>query len=245
MNREVENREMLASRCVETLHGVLRSEEFWPSMHAAEALTLAGSGHEVRTVLIGLLKTETDVVRRCGLAREIVRTGDRSVLSILWDAIATGDGRTQTVAAEGLFKVREAGDGSTLRRIVSASDNVVLQLMATGALWTLDAAGSMSFIRQGLAGEDPQGQKIAAWIIAQVGDASDVPLLLQNIDRDLEPLTQAYLFAALACHGGFDGHRRLAGILTSTDPVVRATAAEFLGHSGGSEFFERLISTLR
>ena len=59
------------SQCVELLRGALNSGEFWPSMHAAEALTLAGKTDEVRATLAPLLPKERDDQRRCGLAREL------------------------------------------------------------------------------------------------------------------------------------------------------------------------------
>ncbi|HAH48796.1 MAG TPA: sialidase, partial [Planctomycetaceae bacterium] len=56
-------------RCLEVLREAINSDEFWPSMHAAEALTLAGKGDEVRQIIAPQLKTEKDDQHRCGLAR--------------------------------------------------------------------------------------------------------------------------------------------------------------------------------
>src|SRR5690554_4749321 len=56
-------------QCLTTLREGLRSEEFWPAMHAAEGLTLTGHGQEAIPVLRARLAEEQDDQRRCGLAR--------------------------------------------------------------------------------------------------------------------------------------------------------------------------------
>src|SRR5207302_380893 len=70
-------------RCLEVLRQALKGDEFWPAMHAAEALTQAGHGDEIRAALAGRLKTERDARKRCGLARELVRAGDRASVAVL------------------------------------------------------------------------------------------------------------------------------------------------------------------
>src|SRR5688500_1749956 len=69
---------VLRGRCEEVLRAALVSDEFWPAMHAAEALTLAGRGRDVLAALAR--RSETDDQKRCGLAREAVRAGDRTKL---------------------------------------------------------------------------------------------------------------------------------------------------------------------
>src|SRR5687768_11691973 len=64
-------------KCLLLLREGLKSEEFWPAMHAAEALTIAGEAAEVREALAPRLPKETDDQHCCGLARELVRAGER------------------------------------------------------------------------------------------------------------------------------------------------------------------------
>ncbi len=54
-------------RCIDTLQEAVRSAEFWPAMHAAEALTLAGAQSEVVAALGDRLPAERDDQHRCGL----------------------------------------------------------------------------------------------------------------------------------------------------------------------------------
>ena len=79
------------ARCLVVLREGLASEEFWPAMHAAEGLSLGGYGAEVIAALTPRLDTETDGQKRCGLARELVRAGDRSKTSILLGLLADPD----------------------------------------------------------------------------------------------------------------------------------------------------------
>src|SRR6187397_2379976 len=78
----------LREKCLNVLRTALEGEEFWPAMHAAEVLTLAGEGKSVVPLLEARLKTDQDPQHRCGLVREIVRTGKREPLAILWKTLA-------------------------------------------------------------------------------------------------------------------------------------------------------------
>src|SRR5690606_32560288 len=120
--------------CLAILREGLASDAFWPSMHAAEALTRAGRGDEVLTALAGRPDKETDDQKRCGVARERVRAGDRSMTAAMLDILAKDDPYGHVHAAESLYKVLQVGDGVLLRRAAAQSDNVKLQLMAAGAL---------------------------------------------------------------------------------------------------------------
>ena len=96
-------------KCQHVLRTGLRSEVFWPSMHAAEGLTLGGHGLEVIDYLTPKLKTETDDQYLCGLAREIVRAGDRSVVPVMLNILEGDNYYGHVHAAESLFKVFEMG----------------------------------------------------------------------------------------------------------------------------------------
>ncbi len=68
--------EATQTRCLAVLREGLRSDEFWPAMHAAEGLSRSGFGDEVQRALEPKLSEENDDQHRCGLARELVRAGD-------------------------------------------------------------------------------------------------------------------------------------------------------------------------
>src|SRR5262245_17693172 len=97
------------NRCLGVLRAGLGSDEFWPAMHAAEALTLAGHGAEVRAALAPRLPGEGDDQRRCGLARELVRSGDLAPTRVMIDILAGANPHGHVHACESLFKVWQVG----------------------------------------------------------------------------------------------------------------------------------------
>src|SRR6187200_2768271 len=79
------------SRCLDVLRWGLHSDRFWHAIHAAEGLTAAGQPQEVQSFLAERLAVETDDQRRCGLARELVRAGDRRYADVLLAILAGPD----------------------------------------------------------------------------------------------------------------------------------------------------------
>ena len=124
----------IRDRVLTVLRGALKSDEFWPSMHAAEALTLAGHGDEVREYLAPRVADEQDDQHRCGLARELVRAGDRSQAAWMLDILAAVDSYGHTHACESLYKVFEIGDGRLIRQTLEQTDDSKCRLMAAAAL---------------------------------------------------------------------------------------------------------------
>ncbi len=216
-------------RCVEVLRDAMHSDEFWPSIHAAEGLTLAGHGDEVRAFLEPKLKTEKDDQQRCGLARELVRAGDWRKSAIMLDILAGEDPHGHVHAAESLYKVREIGDGRAMRRAFAQTENVRLQLMAAAALGRFGNRAAIELLRGKLTDADPDTRRTAAWVLARIGDKSDIARLRQPAATEQDPLTRSYFQHALAALGDADGLRALRANLSADDPAIRTYAATFAG----------------
>ena len=234
----------LEARCVEILRQSLKSDEFWPSMHAAEALTLAGHGEEVRAALEPRLTTETDDRQRCGLAREIVRAGNVSRVDVLLEVLAKNDAYGHVHAAESLYKVGRVGDGRLLRAALAREENPPLQVMAAAALGRCGSPVAMQLVREKLADKDVDVSRIAAWVLARLGDASDVGPLRENLRRVETPLARCFFESALAALGDAAGREALIGNLTAEDPAVRTFAATFAGELGMQAAADQLIKML-
>lgn len=215
------------SRCLEILRAGLDSDEFWPAMHAAEALSLVGLGDEVREALLPRLPEEADAQRRCGLARELTRAGDLAFVRVLLEILASPDPHGHVHACESLFKVRQVGDGRLLRSALARADQPRLRLMAAAALARWGSPDAFEVLRESVL--DPEGEtaRVAAWILARVGDDSDLPALRDGAERFEDPLTRAYFQHALAALGDGDGALCLLRNLAHPDPSVRVYAAEF------------------
>ena len=120
--------------CLTVLREALAGPEFWPAMHAAEALTIAGHGDEVVPLLEARLLTDNDAQHRCGLAREIARTGRRDHIDLLWKTLADPQSGGRVHAAESLYKIGEVGDGKLLRTLMMEPGNPRMSIMCAAGL---------------------------------------------------------------------------------------------------------------
>lgn len=220
------------ARCLVVLREGLASEEFWPAMHAAEGLSLGGYGAEVITALTPRLDTETDGQKRCGLARELVRAGDRSKTAILLGLLADADPYAHVHAAESLFKVNQIGDGTLLRAALTDRANASKSMMAAAALSRWGNGEALAYLREQVQSEDPEVAKIAAWALGQVGDRSDIAILKAAAARFDDPAVKSFFLNALACQRDPQGVQKLALNLRSEDAGVRTMAANFAGEIG-------------
>lgn len=232
----------LRQRCLEILRAGFNSDEFWPAMHAAEALTLSGEREEVLKALAS--RTASDDQQRCGLARESVRAGDRTRISILLDILQKPGSNGHTHAAESLFKVAEVGDGTALRaRLAGASDGK-LKLMAAAALARCGHPTSLDVVRSCLTDRMVEQRIVAAWILGQIGVSRDIQPLQQALAAETDPLARAYCINALACLGAAKATELLGENLHAELPAVRTYSAEFAGYCRATNLRSELIRLL-
>lgn len=236
--------ENVQQRCLEVLKEGLASDEFWPSMHAAEGLTRGGHGESLKPLLVEKLASETDDQRRCGLARELVRGGEKHHAAILLEILAAPDSNGRTHAAESLFKVDEIGDGVALRAAMEQTENLSLRLMACAALARQGNHNAVEFIRQTLAAENDDDLRIAAWVLGRVGASEDIARLNAALPRARAPLTKAFIHHSLAALGDAEGAAQLARNLSSEDAAIRAYAATFAGDARATSVATQLIEQL-
>lgn len=218
-------RSELEARCLQILRGGLASDEFWPSMHAAEALSAAGNADEVLAALRPRLKTVRDDRERCGVARELVRAGevwrDFEMLSVL----ARKDEFGHVHAAESLFKVYCIGDGKLLRMKTAPSEKDPLRLMSAAALARCGDPNAIKLIRDRLRGGDSEAKRIAAWLISQLGDGSDCAQLRENIRNERDVVKRAYAENALSVLGDESTRGLLTTNLRHKSDEIRALGA--------------------
>jgi len=235
----------LKNKCLQVLREGMHSDEFWPSIHAAEGLTLAGQGAEVREFLTPKLKTEKDDQKRCGLARELVRAGDRPRAAIMLDILAGDDTHGHVHSCESLFKVAEIGDGLAMRNAFNHSKNMTQRLMAAGALARCGSPTAFAFLREKLSSNDADTSRITAWILGRIGNKSDIPRLKQAKKKFDDALVRCYFDNSLAALGDADGLVALTKSLSSSDPAIRTYAATFAGDARATSVavqLERLIT---
>ena len=159
---QIELSDEVRAKCLDVLREGLKSNEFWPAIHAAEGLTLGGKGAEVVAYLEPKLADEKDDQRRCGIARELMRAGKREYKSVMLGILAGDDPHGHVHAAESLYKLAEIGDGVAMRKAFGNKGNIRLQLMAAAALGRAGSLEAMAFLREQLKTAEPELARIAA-----------------------------------------------------------------------------------
>lgn len=231
-------------RCINVLREGLHSDEFWPSIHAAEGMTLGRFGAEVRKFLEPKLKTEADDQKRCGISRELVRAGAKSYRDIMLTILSGDDPHGHVHAAESLYKVGEVGDGKAMRRAFGTSEKPPLQIMSAAALGRAGNPQAMKFLRKTLADAEPSVARLAAWVLARIGNASDIEPIRKQLSRTDDPVERAFFEHALASLGDKNGLAALLANLKSQDAVVRTYAAVFAGDARAVSAAPQLILQL-
>ena len=234
----------MESRCLSILREAIHAEDFRTAIHAAEALTRAGRGNDVREPFTQRLTQETDDRKRCVWSRELVRAGDRSKLEVMLEILAKPDPYAHVHAAEGLYKVGGVGDGNALRVAMGPGKDPILQIMAAGALAKHGDRGAVRLLRARLTDPDLKTGRIAAWVLGRIGGPSDIPALRQGVRRSDDDLTRCYFEHSLAALGDAEGLKALERNLTSGDKLVRAYAATFAGDAQAVSLAPKLIPLL-
>ncbi len=219
------------ARCLKTIRDGMHSDEFWPSMHAAEALTQAGYGNEVREFLEPLLETQKDHQKRCGLSRELARAGDGRRVFELFRILNTADSDGRIHAAESLYKVKSIGDGTALLQALQEGNEQPLRMMAAAALGQAGNSEALAYLRKNLSHDDPNVAMISAWVLGRLGDVRDKSALRTAAGKIDQPLARAFFEYALAQLGEDQGQKSLLANLGSSDAAIRTYAAEAAGPS--------------
>lgn len=241
---------LLISECMSTLRSGLASEEFWPAMHAAEALTYAGAGSEVIAALTSRLPDEQDDQRRCGLVRELYRAGDHSHVQILFDILGNPSSKGRAHAAESLYKIGQTADKKLLREAMNQSESIPLQIMAAAALVKADDPAATDLIRRQLQSSDATTRNLSAWVIGRHGNKSDAEPITNALRKEIsatppDEMSITFLAISLASLGDSEGRTALVKQLSSSNPSAKAMAAEFAGLSRTTEALEKLIELLK
>ncbi|QDU95595.1 sodium:solute symporter family transporter [Lignipirellula cremea] len=232
-------------KCLEVLRAGLASDEFWPSMHAAEGLTVGGQGDEVREKLEPRLEEPLDDQQRCGVARELVRAGDEEKLPILFNILEGEEDFGRVHAAESLFKVHPTGDAPALRAAMKPTQPDAVRRMAAGALARAHDPAALAYLRECMLQPEPETFQIAAWILGRTGGGKkDIALLKSRLPDAPTPLIRAYLQHSLATLGDEEGMAALLQNLDSDDPKVRTYAATFAGDAGDLAAAPKLLKML-
>src|SRR6266480_1674419 len=104
-----------------------------------------------------------------------MKSAPRSRAAVLLEILGQPELDAQVHAAESLYKIGEIGDGELLRKAMGRDDKVALQMMAAAALARRGNRQALILIRKRLAGDDAEGRMLAAFVVAGLGDETDLP----------------------------------------------------------------------
>ncbi len=238
------------AKALSILRKGMHGDEFWPSMHAAEGLTLGGYGDEVKAYLEPKLPRQRDDQKRCGLAREMVRAGDTGKAQVMLDILAGDDDYGHVHAAESLYKVGLIGDGVAMRKAFAQTENMKLHLMAAAALAKQGDRAAMHAIREGMLANDNDTVRISAWLLGRIGNGADRRLLRTSMARvtaapeTFEPVVVVMIQNSLAALGDPAGKAALMQNLESVDDAFRTYSATFAGDANLTNLTPKLIEML-
>ncbi len=232
-------------QCLVILREGLHSNEFWPSIHAAEALIDADYTFEVQPVLIQRLKSERDRRRIAGYSRALIRTGSNQAIVDLQDILLSDDAEAKVLAAEALFRTGSIGDPAILEQALDSKRNGRLRVYAAAVLTITDRGNMRDIIREALAGDDPAARYIAADVIPVLGNMEeDLPTLIDKKDLANSDFETLYFVRAMAIFGMASAREELAGFLSHDDPTIRSRAAYAIAETWHVDKSERLLTML-
>ncbi len=213
-------------QCMTVLREGLRTGDVPTSVHAAEALIQAGYGFDATPVVMNRLENEHDPVYQAGLARTLVRAGQRNAIVMLQDLLLTDNPDARLAAAKNLFQVADIGDPTLLEATLEDAQQEPLRLYSAGTLAIVQGKDVVDLIRQALHSEDPVDRIAAADIIPVLGAAkTDTSALLINYAEAPTDLEKLYMLRALSIFHHSPSREKLRAYLTHRDPTLRSRAA--------------------
>ncbi len=237
----------LMQRCESVLIEGLHGDEFWPSMHAAEALTLLGREELARNRLEQQLPETTDPQHRVGVARELVRAGDADKLTLIIDALKDELSNARVHAAETLLKLSEIGERQALLQTMTQTDDLNLRVFAAAALSRSeeDHEFALNALHESLKLKEDRPRRYAIFAAGLLADTASVDQLHKIIDRqDTEEIERLSCTQALARIGDAHARTLIEDQLTSQSPGTRANAALVVGEAGLQNLKPKLIELL-
>ena len=232
-------------RCLEVLREGLNSDEFWPSIHAAESLIKAEYAFEARPILLKGIENERDNRRIAGYARALIPTDHNLAIISLQDILLSNDIEARILAAEAMFKTATVGDPTILEQALAEQNNGRLRVFAAAALTVTDRGDLKSIVREALQGDDPAARYIAADVIPVIGNLEDdLPILIDKKDLTSSDFENLHFVRAMAIFGAESARNELVSYLRHPDATIRSRAAFAIAETWHVEQSTKLISML-
>ncbi|MCE5186883.1 MAG: hypothetical protein LLF76_12235 [Planctomycetaceae bacterium] len=213
-------------------------------MHAAEGLTQTGDPNIVIQSLSTMLATEGDDQKRCGLAREILRAGDESKISVLVEILSNRESNGRTHAAENLFKVQRIGDLELMIECANDTHNPSLQLWALANLIKSDHMEYLPMLRQFLNSQSTFERAMAAYLLGQLGDKNEIDRIKEGAEQTADLDALFFYNAGVIYLKDSDATEKLKTYLDDENKTIRALSAYTVGSLVICSCQQKLITLL-
>ena len=232
-------------KSLQILREGLHSDEFMPSVYAAEAMIDAGYGFEAIPVIREKLKKEGVDVYRAGLGRALVKGRQQDGIILLQDIMLGNDEEAQTESLKGLFYEVSVADTSIVGNVIRSTENNAIKLYAQGLLHITEKEKHADEIRAGLTDSDPRARIAAADIISFIGSSEeDTTQLITNLSNVTSEIERFRTLRALAMLDHASSRENLPQLTRSPDPSMRAMAAYAIAESWLVEHAEAIYPLL-
>lgn len=232
-------------QCLAVLREGVQGDEFWPSIHAAEALIREDYAFEATPIITERLGKERDRRRVAGYARALAAADANQSVVALQDILLSDDLEARILAAEAMFKTGLVGDPVILEQATDPSNNGRLRVFAAATLTVTDRANMRDIVREALDSDDPAARYIAADVIPIIGSLEeDVPTLIDKKDLVNSDFENLYFVRALAMFGLESARKELLSFLKHPDPTIRSRAAFAIAEAWYVESTSQLIPLL-
>ena len=213
-------------KSLQILRQGLHSDEFWPSIYAAEALIDAGYGFEVTPVLYDKLESEGYDVYRASIAKALIKNNEQEGIVILQDIMLGNDEQAQLESLKGLFYEVTVADTAIVGNLTRSTESQEIKLYAQALLHITEKQKNADQIRGFLSSQDPTIRIATADILAFIGSSEqDTTQLETNLIAANTELEQFHMLRSLAMLDHNASRERLPQLTRSTDPSIRSEAA--------------------
>ena len=213
-------------KSLQILREGLHSDEFWPSMYAAEAMIDAGYEFEVTPVLYEKLEKEQEEVYVASIAKTLVRSDKQDGLILLQDIILGNDERAQLAAMKGLFYEGTVADTAIVGTLMRSTGNQELKLYALALLHITENQEHLDEIRAALSTPDPAIRIATADILSYIGSSEqDTTQLESYLSQAASETEQFHMLRSLSMLDHTSSRAYMPQLTKSDDPTVRADAS--------------------
>lgn len=232
-------------KSLQILRQGLHSDEFWPSIHSAEALIDAGYGFEVNPVLREKLKAEEKDVYRASIAKALLRGGRRDAIVVLQDIILGNDEAAQLESLKGLFHEVAVADTSIVGNLLRTTTSEQIHVYALALLHVTEKEKTVDQIREKMTSSDPLARVAALDVLPFIGsseqDTTQIKSVLSTAASTTEQLA-AHRALAILDHAPSRG--RLVRYTGNADPSIRSIALYAMAESWLIEDVEQIYPLL-